>query len=222
MKKLFLLSVFAIVSTLGLYAQMTQGHISYKIDASTDNPDMQMAIGMMQGSTMDIYFKDKTTRSEMKMGSMMTVTTITDETSKDVLMLMSGMMGNIAVKSNLSEYEDSREEQPKFEVSFTDETKDFLGYTCKKAVLTSEDGLESVFWYTEEIMASKKGQSYLNEEIPGFPMQFELNNQGMKMSMTVTALEEKLEKKKSSSLFDMTIPAGYKEMTMEELGSMGM
>jgi GLPGLI family protein len=201
---------------------MTQGHISYKIDASTDNPDMQMAIGMMQGSTMDIYFKDKTTRSEMKMGSMMTVTTITDETSKDVLMLMSGMMGNIAVKSNLSEYEDSREEQPKFEVSFTDETKDFLGYTCKKAVLTSEDGLESVFWYTEEIMASKKGQSYLNEEIPGFPMQFELNNQGMKMSMTVTALEEKLEKKKSSSLFDMTIPAGYKEMTMEELGSMGM
>lgn len=222
MKKLFLLSVFSIVSTLGIYAQMTEGHISYKIDATTDNPDMQMAVGMMQGSTMDIYFKDKVTRSEMKMGSMMTVTTITNETSKDVLMLMGGMMGNMAVKSTLDEYEERREEQPKFEVTFTDETKEISGYNCKKALMTTEDGLESVFWYTEEIMASKKGQSYLSEEIPGFPMQFEINNQGMKMTMTVTSVEDKLDKKKSSSLFDMTIPSGYKEMTMEELGTMGM
>lgn len=222
MKKFLIQSVFTIVSTLGLHAQMTEGHIAYKIDASTDNPDMQMAIGMMQGSTMEIFFKDKMTRSEMKMGSMMTVTTITNETSKDVLMLMGGMMGNMAVKSNLDEYEERKEEQPEFEITFTDETKDVTGYKCKKALMTSEDGFESVFWYTEEIMVSKKGQSYLNEEIPGFPMQFEINNQGMKMTMTVTSVEDKLDKKKSSSFFDMTIPSGYKEMTLEELGSMGM
>jgi GLPGLI family protein len=222
MKSLFLSSVFTLISTLGLYAQMTEGHISYKIDASTDNPDMQMAIGMMQGSTMDIYFKDKTTRSEMKMGTMMSITTITNETSKDVLMLMGGMMGNMAIKSTLDEFEDRREEQPKFEVTFSEETKEILGYSCKKALLTTEDGIESVFWYTEQIMASKKGQSYLNEEIPGFPMQFELNNQGMKMTMTVTTVEDKLDKKKSSSLFEMKIPEGYKEMTLDEMSKMGM
>lgn len=222
MKKLILLSLFTVVSCLGLFAQMTEGHVAYKIEASTDNPDMQMAIGMMQGSTMDIYFKDKVTRSEMKMGSMMTVTTITNETTKEVLMLMSGMIGNTAVKSNLTEYEDRREEQPQFEVTLVDETKEFLGYTCKKALLTTEDGLESVFWYTDDILVSKKGQSYLNEEIPGFPMQFEINNQGMKMTMTVTAIEEKLDKKKASTMFDMSIPSGYKEMTLEELSTMGM
>lgn len=222
MKRLLLACAFTVITTVGMFAQMTEGHIAYKIDATTDNPDMQMAIGMMQGSTMDIYFKDKTTRSEMKMGSMMSVTTITDETSRNVLMLMGGMMGNMAVKSTLDEYEDRREEQPKFEVTFTDEKKEILGYNCKKALMTTEDGLESVFWYTDEIMASKKGQSYLSEEIPGFPMQFEINNQGMKMTMTVTAVEEKLDKKKSSSLFDMTIPTGYKEMTLDELNKMGM
>jgi GLPGLI family protein len=210
------------MTTLGLYAQMTEGHIAYKIDASTDNPEMQMAIGMMQGSTMDIFFKDKATRSEMKMGAMMSIITITNETSKDVLMLMSGMMGNTAVKSNLTEYEERRDEQAKFEVTLIDETKEISGYSCKKALLSNEEGLESVYWYTDQIMASKKGQSYLSEEIPGFPMQFELNNQGMKMTMTVTTVESKLDKKKASSLFEMAIPSGYTEMTLDQLKNMGM
>lgn len=222
MKSLFFLSVFTLMTTLGLYAQMTEGHIAYKIDASTDNPEMQMAIGMMQGSTMDIFFKDKATRSEMKMGAMMSIITITNETSKDVLMLMSGMMGNTAVKSNLTEYEERRDEQAKFEVTLIDETKEISGYSCKKALLSNEEGLESVYWYTDQIMASKKGQSYLSEEIPGFPMQFELNNQGMKMTMTVTTVESKLDKKKASSLFEMAIPSGYTEMTLDQLKNMGM
>jgi hypothetical protein len=52
-------------------------------------------------------------------------------------------------------------------------------------------------------------------------MQFELNNGPMKMSMTVSKIDKTLDKKKSATLFDMTIPEGYKEMTMEELQSMG-
>jgi hypothetical protein len=43
----------------------------------------------------------------------------------------------------------------------------------------------------------------------------------MKMSMTVTKIEKSIDKKKAATLFDMTIPEGYKEMTMEDLKSMG-
>jgi ribosome-binding factor A len=52
-------------------------------------------------------------------------------------------------------------------------------------------------------------------------MQSEINNNGLKMIMTVTKVDKKLDKK-ASELFDMTIPSGYKEMTMEQLKSMGM
>gem|GEM_PF-518536 len=202
--------------------QLKEGHIAYKIDVSTTNPEMEMAVGMMQGSTLDILFKDKITRSEMKMGTMMTMTTITDEISGELLMLMGGMMGNNAIKTTTEEMQEMKKiGKPKYEVVLGNETKTIEGYVCKKATLTDEEGGETVFWYTEDISVSKKGQSYLNEDVPGFPMQFEINNGGMKMKMTVTSLEEKLDKK-SADLFKMTVPEGYKEMTLDDLKKMGM
>lgn len=221
MKKIFFTLALAVISAFISNAQQTEGHISYKIDVTTDNPDMQMAIGMMQGSTMDIYFKEKNTRAEMKMGSMMTVTTITNEVSGDILMLMSGMVGQNAIKSTMKEMEEKNAEKPKFDVTLVDETKEISGYVCKKAILTDTDGNEAIFWYTEDIAVSKKGQSYLNEQVPGFPMQYDINNGGLKMTMTVITFDKKLDKK-SANLFEMKIPEGYKEMTMDDLQKMGM
>lgn len=228
MKNLILSLVLTCFGWSAAVAQLNEGHIAYKIDASSDTPEMQMAIGMLQGSTLNIFFKEKKTRSEMKMGSMMTVTTITDETSEDMLMLMSGMMGNNAIKSKLTDLqnEDSEEaELPEFEVTLVDESKVIEGYNCKKAIVTSEDGIASVFWYTQDIAVATKGQNYLNSKVPGFPMQFEINNRGLKMTLTVTKVEQKLDKKKAAELFNMTIPEGYTEMSpddMKMMGGMGM
>jgi GLPGLI family protein len=224
MKNLFLTLVISCMSITAVFAQLNEGHIAYKIDASSDTPEMQMAIGMLQGSTLNIFFKDKKTRSEMKMGSMMTVTTITDETSQDVLMLMSGMVGNNAIKSKMTDLkteEGSTEEIPEFELTLVDESKVIEGYNCKKAIVTSEDGIASVFWYTQDIVVASKGQNYLNSKVPGFPMQFEINNKGLKMTMTATKVEQKLDKKKATELFNMTIPEGYTEMSQDDLKMMG-
>ena len=222
MKKIFLtltLSLFTCV----LFAQLKEGHVAYKIETSTDNPDMQMAVGMMQGSTMEVYFKDKFTRGEFKMGTMMTMTTVSNETTGDVLMLMSGMMGQTAIKSNSNETAKDTvlNKKPNVDVTLTNETKVIEGYTCKKALITDDEGTVSTFWYTEEISAAKKGQSYLSEDIPGFPMQFEMNKGGMKMTMTVTKVDTKLSGK-TSDLFNMTIPDGYTEMSLEQMKQMGM
>jgi GLPGLI family protein len=221
MKNLLFTFLVTTCTTLPLFGQMTEGHISYKMEATSDNPDMQMAVSMMQGSTLDVYFKEKQTRAEMKMGAMMNMTTISNENNGEMLMLMSGMVGQNAIKSNLKELDSAQAEKPKTEVTLENETKVIEGYTCKKAIVTDEEGTESVFWYTEEISVAKKGQNYLNESVPGFPMQSEINNNGLKMIMTVTKVDKKLDKK-ASELFDMTIPSGYKEMTMEQLKSMGM
>ncbi len=136
-------------------------------------------------------------------------------------MLMGGMMGNNAIKTTTAEMTKNQPEKPKYDVVLSDETKTIANYVCKKATLTDEEGGETIFWYTEDIAVSKKGQSYLNEDVPGFPMQFEINNSGMKMLMTVSTLEEKLDKK-SGDLFKMTVPEGYKEMTLDDLKKMGM
>ncbi|MEY3198906.1 MAG: hypothetical protein RJA13_864 [Bacteroidota bacterium] len=220
--KNFILTLFLALSvTYSLKAQLTEGHFTYTIEASSENPDMQMVTGMMQGSTLDIHFKDKITRSEMKMGSMMNIVTVSNENSGEILLLMSGMIGKNAILMTTEEVEALSEGKPEMNVELLDETKTIEGYLCKKAVLSDENGGESIFWYTEEIEISKVGQTYLNKEVPGFPMQYDLNNNGLKMTMTVSKFEKKLDKN-IKSLFDMNIPEGYKTLTLEELEKMGM
>ena len=220
--KNFILTLFLALSVnYSLKAQLTEGHFTYTIEASSENPDMQMVTGMMQGSTLDIYFKDKITRSEMKMGSMMNIVTVSNENSGEILLLMSGMIGKNAILMTTEEIEALSEGKPEMNVELLDETKTIEGYLCKKAVLSDENGGESIFWYTEEIEISKVGQTYLNKEVPGFPMQYDLNNNGLKMTMTVSKFEKNLDKN-AKLLFEIKIPEGYKILTLEELEKMGM
>ncbi len=222
MRKLIFTLAAVALSTFGLNAQLTEGHVKYDIEMSSDNPEMQMQLAMMQGSKFELYFKDNLTRSEMSMGSLMKISTITNTEAENSLMLMSGMMGNIAVVITPEDVQSAEVEAPEMEVVFVDETKEIQGYTCRKAVVTDEDGSESIFWYTEEINLNKKGQSYLNSEVPGFPLEFEINKGDLKMTMLSTEFSKKLDKKMAKELFDTTIPEGYKEMNMDELGNMGM
>ena len=221
MKKLILFALVILLTVSG-WSQVTEGHISYKIDLTSDNPDMQSALSMMQGSMLDIYFMGASTRAEMKMGSMMNVTSITNEKSGDVLMLMSGMIGFNAIKTTLRELEAQSQEVPKVDILLTDEKKEILGFVCKKAMLTDEQGNESTFWYTEEIIASKKGQNYLNDKVPGFPLEYDINNTGFKMTMIASSVVKTLKKNERNELFNLTVPEGYKEMTLEDLKNMGM
>jgi GLPGLI family protein len=221
MKKVLLTLCLTVLTTIGLHAQLKEGHVKYKIDMSSDDPEMEMQMQMLQGSTFELYFAENKSRSEMNMGAFVSMTTITDVENDEMIMLMGGMMGNKAVKSTLSEIEEENEEDvPEMEVTLVDEEKEISGYNCKKAILTNEEGDEMIFWYTEEIEVNKKGQSFLNEDVPGFPLEFEITQGEMLMTMSVTEFEDKIEDKKT--LFDMSIPEGYEEMTMEELQGMGM
>lgn len=210
-----------VLSTLSLTAQVTEGNVKYTIDMSSTNPEMEMQLAMMQGSTFELFFQGDLTRSEMNMGTIMKIVTITNAKEEGALMLMSGMMGNNAVKMNAEDMKDSKEDAPETNVTFTDETKEIQGFKCKKAVVTDEEGTESIIWYSEEIAVNKLGQTYLNKEVPGFPLEFELNQGEMKMTMTSTEFNKKLDKKLAKTLFDTTIPEGYTEMSPEQLGGMG-
>lgn len=215
MKKTIFGLLTAVLTAFSLSAQISEGHIKYSIDMTSDNPEMAMAISMMQGSTMQIYFKGNKSRTEMAMGALMTTTVISDSDKKESLTLMGGMMGNTAIRSTYEDIEKANEgEMPEMDVVITDETKSILGYTCKKAVITDENGGENMFWFTEEIVANKEGQTMLSNHIPGFPLAMEVNANGMVMTMTATEFNKKI---KDKTLFDMTIPEGYTETTSEEM-----
>ena len=222
MKKLVALITLILLSVGQVNAQMKEGHIKYKIkmDLEDEKGENAMVMAMMKNATLEVYFKGTKTRAEFSLGAMMSMTTVTDSKSEDMLMLMNGMMmGKKAIKTTMAEMEaqagDSGAED-KVDVKLVNETKVIEGYKCKKAIITMEEGVETVFWYTDKIEVNKKGQSYLNEHVPGFPMEFEMNQGGTVVTMTVTSVEDTVGKK-ADKLFDMSIPSGYEEMSMEDL-----
>ena len=221
MKKILFSMAMVVLSTLSLTAQITEGSIKYNVEVSSTNPELEMQLAMLQGSTFALFFQGDLTRSEMNMGSMMKIVTITNVKEENSLMLMSGMMGNTAVRMSADDLKKGEEKVEETEITFADETKEIQGYECKKAISTNEEGQESVIWYTEEIEVNKLGQNYLNNQVPGFPMEFEINQGEVKMTMVSSEFSKKLDKKKAKEMFDTTIPEGYKEMTPEELSGMG-
>ncbi len=224
MKKLIFSAAFAICTAVTSMAQIDEGHIKFNMDVSASDPQMEMAVGMMQGSTVDVFFSGESIHSEVNMGAIMKVQTIVLGESGEALILMSGMMGNTAVPTTTEAMakENDAVETPELDIELVNETKEILGYVCKKAIITDEDGNETITWYSEELNVNTKGQSYHMEQIPGFPLEFTQSANGMSMAFTAAEIETKIDKKKKKELFSVEIPEGYTEMTPEELKTMGM
>lgn len=221
MKKLAALLVLFFATSQFVTAQNNEGHIAYTIAFSSDNPETQGMLGMMNGSTMNLYFNNLKSRSEFKMGGMITTTTIMDLETKKMLTLTSGMMGNNAIQGtipNESEMDSKDDENPSedFKITLTSETKKIIGLTAKKVIVTLEDGKTVDFWYTEEIGAHLKSQPMLAKNgIPGLLLEMVLNQSGMNISFTATSFENKLPKK--NQLFNMEIPEGYTVKSAEDM-----
>jgi GLPGLI family protein len=219
MKKLFF-SLLLIFTLFTVSAQLTQGYVKFDIVLSSDSPETQIQLAMWEGSCFEVYFKNELTRTEMSMGSMVKVSNITNASIENALMLITGAMGNIAVKLTKDDMEKSKNENGNVIITLSDETKEILGFMCHKAISTDEEGNESIIWYSKEIKVNKIGQNYLNNEVPGFPLEFEVNRANLKMRMTSTEFNKKLDKSKSQDVFSLEVPEGFKEMLLEELSGM--
>jgi len=223
MKSIFL-TFIAVALTALSFGQVTEGNVNYAIEMKSDDPQMQAQFAMLAGSKMNMYFSPEFSRVEFNMGMIMNMITVTNNKENNAIMLMSGMMGNKAITMTSEDIEkaSSPEEMPKVEITETGEKKEILGYACEKYILTMEDGIEVAYWTTNDIVASKNNNRYMYEQVQGFPLEFEANTSGIIMSFTATEFNDSLKGKKTKELFDMAIPEGYEEMSMEDLEKMGM
>ena len=203
-----------------LIGQESVGQITYKIDFSSEDEQLKATLGFLQGSKMVVYYQDQFTRSEMSMGSMMTISTITDSIGDVVIVLMDGINGKTALKSPMSEME-QLEDSTIANPIYLEEYKEILGFSCQKVIVENAVGEKSNYWITKEISAIRAGQNYLSDEVDGFPLEFELYNKGLKMHLTAINYSNNLEGLNSKELFNSYIPKGYRILSKEELFQTG-
>ena len=196
--------------------KISEGKATFNISFPETDLD-QETLSMMPTETV-IYFKNKMSRSEVKM-AMGTTIGITNGEKGETTTLMDMMGQKIAMKLTKAEVEKERAKAglEKPVVKLADDTKKIAGFNCKKAIVTIKDkegkDITINIWYTKEITAPnsiRTGSSF--DGVDGFLMEFETAMDQFTMKLTCKSVEET---KVDDAMF--TIPDGYTMTTMEEL-----
>lgn len=166
-----------------------------------------------------VYVKDGKSRTEMSMGMGMTNVTITDSKLKIATILYDMMGTKFAIKLTEAELDQKKEGEKEPTVKLLDETKEIAGYKCKKAEIHYNDSENTVstIYYCPDLGSKEMNwsQQGFMKNIDGFPMEFEMKQQGMTMRFSVREV-----KKEAVADVKFSIPSDYKETTKEELQKM--
>lgn len=216
--KSLILTLMMILSLGTLSAQTTEGQLTYKMEFSSDNPQMAAAIPMMAGSIMQLYFMKDKSATDVTMGSFMKMKSVMDTKADKGILLMEVMGQKIA--NNIESISKKKVDTDKIgKPVATNETKKILGFNCKKYVIKDPEGKgdDSVLWVTTDIKTTLAGQEQFANGLDGVPLEFSTMQQGMNVHFEATSFVKTV----SPSTFNLTIPEGYKVMTEEEMARMG-
>ena len=219
MKKSSLFTVIFAAAAL-LVAMQSQskdfkGVISYNITFSgSDIPaEMQSFLPKALKTSIGEGF----VKTEMFGGSFKTIS-IKNLSDKSVYNLIDLMGTKTGYKSTFEEIQQDMSESSDFKVELANETKEILGYKCKKAIITGNKEGEEIsitVYYTEEL-----GNSDINfddpefKDIKGVMLEFEIPTPQFTMTLTATSVE-----KKSVPAEEFKVPEEYKIITKQEFES---
>ena len=198
-----------------LQAQDFEGIITYSVQYEQLPVEMQGMEGMLP-KVQKIMVKGEKSRFEQKT-QMSSSVVLSDNATGESTVLIEAQGQKFKLSMSKADVDKTIEDQGTPVVNYVDGTKEIVGYTCKKAEVTM-DGMDekAIFYYTEELLPVKmRGMESL--QLKGMPLEYQMSTNGMKMIMTVTAMDKQ---NLSDDLF--VVPAGYKEMTDQMKQMMGI
>lgn len=169
------------------------------------SPEMKAYAAMMPTET--TVYMDKNLSKSVTQTAMGEKIILADSETGDVISLINNAGNMIGIRSNT---EEEIEDQEVPEIEYLDETKEILGYTCKKAIASSDEA-EVIIFYTDELPELESAKKRITD-IDGFVMELIVDTEQVTVTTTVSEIREEKVKK-----IKMEIPSEYKEMTMEEI-----
>ena len=193
--------------------ELKEGKIIYQIEYKDLPAQFKEIEGIeaMLAQEMNMFFKGQMSRMELSMMGTNVVSLFDGKTNQSTSLLE--LMGT---KYALEKKAEEEEQETKIEVIPTTEKKQIAGYECKKSVLKIADKQSGEKYDLEVWSTSSIGSAHMySKHIKGFPLAFELRNNGITMRMTA---KEIVADKISDKLFK--VPDDYKKVTQEELMKM--
>lgn len=197
------------------YSQQTDGYLQYTISVQAVDTTLKakQQAGMLRNSKMEMYYSQNFSRVDFTMGEMYKLSAVVNLSTNRTISLMSGAIGKFATRTITTDSTTVEEDKPVSTVELLDESKVILGYNCKMAIVTT-NGLESTYWYTDEVKIDMSGQQISNDLVPGFPLEFYTVSEGVMMHFTASNIEFSIEN--HDEIFFTEIPEGY--VLMQDVG----
>ncbi|HTA28287.1 MAG TPA: DUF4412 domain-containing protein [Bacteroidia bacterium] len=187
-----------------------EGVLTYEVNAGAGLPP---EVGnMLKSMVMSTYIKGDLSRTEESMAGNSNIVIADNKKPNDPIMLISMFGHKYAVRRNDSMKKAEEANIPKIE--YIDSTKQIAGYSCKKAKITLNlpkqgTSVSDVYYTTDIPYADPQGQF---KGLKGMPMEFSVSMSGLNLTFSVKTVEKKA---LADSLF--TIPADYKQVSLDEL-----
>ena len=198
-------------SALSAQKKMKKGQITYKV---TEVKSKKAGTRMLEGMEMQLYFDGPLHKLELNtMGGLIQMATISDLEKETHASLFNMMGQKVKVLENSLPKTDAKK---KYQITYQrDQTKTVAGYPCYQAVMTSPEGTILTAYVTNKIKARHPYFVKLFAGLEGWPMQYTIDNNGMRMTFTAQSTNANAD---VSGVF--LIPEDYEEKTPEELKSM--
>ncbi len=205
------------LSVSSLYSQnLFSGRIEYKMTYPGSQIDLATLEQLPERAK--IVAKREMVRTEMEAGEL-TQIKIADSENKTVTTILEILHEKYVIHKSPEDIKEEIRELPEHEIIFTDETKEILGYKCKKAeaIVYDQFGEKSKIdiYYTEEIPGEPFNFDLPYNEIPGLMLEYEIRTGDLNMRYEAKSINSRW------GLFignrNFRIPSDAKEITFEEL-----
>lgn len=176
-----------------------EGEITFEIEYISVPADMKPMESMLP-KKMTMHLKDGKTRIDQgMMGGKQII--IVDPSTEKVHVLINLMGQKMHMETPVNEHESKNNATMKY--VYKSEYKDVAGYKCQRVEATSSDGHSMVIYVTEEFAVNH----FEFDGLKGFPLEYQVNQQGMELSMKALSLKETAI---DDSQFE--IPSGYNKV----------
>jgi GLPGLI family protein len=210
--KQLVLIITLLTASPSLSAQkiISEGTIVYDMVIQTGSNQPQKG-DALEGATTTVYLKGNNSRTDV-VSTLGKETTIFNSKTDNAVILKEFSGQKLMITLTRDNWRSKNKAYTDIKFELTNETKVIVGYNTKKAIATTADGKSFVVYYTPDIVTANKEYDATFANLPGLPIQYEIESGKMKFKYTISkiAYDPVL-----VSQFDFPT-AGYRIMTYEE------
>ena len=144
------------------------------------------AVEPMAGAVKTFYVRGKQARVDL-ISSGFTQSVIYDNTTGDAVILKEVGNNKYMIKLNQAKWKEENKQYDGMDINLTGESKNILGYDCKRALIKLKNGKTYSLYYTTAIIPSATENPYQFKNIPGFVLEYETISQTSDQKITFSA-----------------------------------